>query len=258
MSQSWSDAWLDALLAFSHPGRMRRGRRYANDKAIKDLEIKPGEIKAKVKDGRKTYMVDIHYPPLDDNTWEDIISHLASQALFSAKLLQGEIPSEVMEVIQQTGASLFPTAEALEAQCTCPDWETPCKHIAGVYYYLAERFENDPFQLFYFRGRAKDELLNALRAHRSPSQNSDAAEIALLFNDPPLEQSLDHYWEIGPAIHTISFHPAKPEIPMPHFKRLGRPAFTALDLVDLLKPVYDTVTEKSLAWVHQKSEKDHD
>ncbi|HID35210.1 MAG TPA: hypothetical protein EYP25_11725 [Anaerolineae bacterium] len=258
MTTSWSDAWLDSLLAFSHPGRMRRGRRFANAKAIKDLEIMPGEIRAKVKDGRKTYEVDIRYPPIDDDAWDRIIDRLASQALYSAKLLQGEIPPEIIESIEETGASLFATADKLEAQCTCPDWEVPCKHIAGVYYYLAEQFEKDPFLLFYFRGRARDELLDALREHRAPSRPTSEEETALLFQDPPLQQMLDHFWEIGPAINDISFHLVQPAVSMPHFRRLGRPGFTTLDLKDILKPVYDTVTEKTLAWVHQKPEQSHD
>ena len=255
---SWSDAWLDALLAFSHPGRMRRGRRYANEKAIKDLEIKPGEIHAQVKDGRKTYQVDIHYPPLDDATWDRIIDQLASQALYSAKLLQGEIPSEIIEVIQKTGADLFPTATDLDAQCTCPDWEVPCKHIAGVYYYLAEQFEKDPFLLLYFRGRAKEDLLDALRAHRAPASSQETPQTVQLFQDPPLSEKLEHYWELGPELSHISFQISRPTTPMPHFKRLGKPPFTGLDLTELLRPVYETITEKTLAWVHQPLEQDHD
>ncbi|HHB90863.1 MAG TPA: hypothetical protein ENK60_06100 [Anaerolineae bacterium] len=258
MPHAWSDAWLDALLAFSHPGRMRRGRRFANEKAIKDLEILPGEIRAQVKDGRKTYEVEIRYPPIDDATWERIIDKLASQALYSAKLMQGEIPPEIIELVEEAGASLFATAEKLDAQCTCPDWEVPCKHIAGVYYYLAEQFEKDPFLLFYFRGRARDELLDALRAHRAPSRPASEEKTVLLFKDPPLEQVLEHFWEIGPTIHEISFQLTPSEIPLPHFKRLGRPSFTALDLEAILRPVYDTVTETTLAWVHQKPEQDHD
>ncbi len=255
---SWSDAWLDALLAFSHPGRMRRGRRFATEKAIKNLEIKPGEIRAQVKEGRKTYQVDIHYPPLDDRAWETIIDQLSSQALYTAKLLQGEIPSEIIELIHQTGAELFPTADKLQAQCTCPDWEVPCKHIAGVYYYLAEQFEKDPFLLLYFRGRAKDQLLDALREHRAAGQQQTSAETILLFQDPPLEEQLKHFWEMGPSIRQLSFQLARPRTPMPHFKRLGRPTFTAQNLAELLRPVYDTITEKALTWVHQSPEHDHD
>ena len=255
---SWSDAWLDALLAFSHPGRMRRGRRFAREGLIKKLDIRPGKIKAEVKDGRKVFDVAIHFSPLDDASWDRIVDKLATQAIYSARLLSGEMPPEVMEVFEETDAPLFPTADELEASCTCPDWEVPCKHIAGVYYYLAERFEKDPFLFFYFRGRSKDELMDALRSHRSTTHSETPEENASLFSNPPLEQQLNHFWEIGPELSGVTFNIDKPSPPLPHFKRLGRPPFTDMDLYSLLKPVYDTITEKTISWANKKSEKHHD
>ncbi len=252
---TWSDAWLEALLAFSHPGRMRRGRRFARENLIKNLDIKPGKIDASVKDGKKLFDVEIQVPPLDDASWEKIIDELASQAIYSARLLSGDIPPEVMEVFDEAGASLFPSANDLEASCTCPDWETPCKHIAGVYYYLAEQFEKDPFLLFYFRGRSKDELMDALRAHRTRSHPEAEGASVTVFRDRPLEQQLDHFWEIGPELSDISFTIAKPSLPMPDFKRLGRPPFTDIDLYSLLKPIYETVTDKTISWAYQKTDK---
>ena len=251
---SWADAWLDALLAFSHPGRMRRGRRFAREGLIKKLDIRPGEIDAKVKDGRKLFEVEIHVPPLDDASWDKIVEKLASQAIYSARLLSGEIPPEVMEVFEESDAPLFPSADKLEASCTCPDWEVPCKHIAGVYYHLAEQFEKDPFLLFYFRGRSKDELMDALRAHRSVSHPETQEESVTTFSDPPLEQQLDHFWEIGPELSGVSFSIAKPTLPMPHFKRLGPPPFTELDLHSILKPIYETITDRTIAWTYQKTD----
>jgi len=255
---SWSDAWLDALLAFSHPGRMRRGRKFANEKLIKDLDIKPGEIDAKVKDGRKLFEVEIHFPPLDDASWDKIVDELASQAIYSARLLSGEIPPEVMEVFEEAGASLFPSVDKLDASCTCPDWEVPCKHIAGVYYYLAEQFEKDPFLLFYFRGRSKDDLMDALRTRRSAPHPESDADAVTVFKDPPLEQQLDHFWEIGKELGTVTFTIDKPPLPLPHFRRLGRPPFTDMDLYSLLKPVYETITEKTISWACENSDNDYD
>ncbi len=255
---SWSEAWLDALLAFSHPGRMRRGKRFARAGLIKNLDVRPGEIDAQVKDGRKVFDVEIHFPPLDDDSWNKIIDKLASQAIYSARLLSGEIPPEVMQVFADVDAPLFPSAEKLEAQCTCPDWEVPCKHIAGVYYYLAERFEKDPFLLFYFRGRSKDELMDALRSHRTVARPEIEHSVVSLFKDPPLTQQLDHFWEIGHELNNITFNIAKPPLPLPHFKRLGKPSFTDIDIYSLLKPIYDTITEKTISWAYESSEKHHD
>ena len=251
---SWSDAWLDALLSFSHPGRMRRGRYLAKEKRIKNLDIKPGEIEADVKDEGKTYHVTLHFPPLDDASWQKITEKLGSQALYSARLLGGELPPEVMDLFEEAGATLFPTTDKLEANCTCSDWEVPCKHIAGVYYHLAERFEKNPFLLFYFRGRSKEAILEALQAQRTQPATEPAQAIVTQFQDPPLEQTLHHFWEIGPEIKAITFNVAPPKYPLPHFKRLGRPPFTELNLQALLQPVYETITEKALSWTYTKSE----
>ena len=47
--------------------------------------------------------------------------------------------------------------------CSCPDWAVPCKHLAAVCYVLAEEFDRDPFGMLAWRGKARDELLAALR-----------------------------------------------------------------------------------------------
>ena len=165
---SWSDAWIEAIESFSHPGRMRRGRRFVARNKIRRMQIEPGEVNAKVKDGNNSFKVNIKVEPLDDASWEKIIDKLASQALYSAKLLSGEIPPEVIAVFDEIDTPLFP--QDLQASCSCPDWEIPCKHIAAVYYQLAENFEEDPFQLFYLRGRGKEDFLTALRQQRQTTQ----------------------------------------------------------------------------------------
>ena len=252
---SWSDAWLDALLSFSHPGRMRRGRHFAKEKRIKNLDIKPGEVYAEVKDGRKTYQVSLRFPPLDDASWQKITEKLGGQALYSARLLGGELPPEVMDLFEEANATLFPTTDKLEATCTCSDWEVPCKHIAGVYYQLAERFEKNPFLLFYFRGRSKEAILEALRAQRSSTSAEAPEAINTRFVDAPLEQTLPRFWEIGPELKKVTFTIAPPKQPLPHFKRLGRPPFTDMDLQALLNPVYETIAEKTISWTYTKLEK---
>lgn len=249
---SWADAWLDALTSFSHPGRMRRGRQFATLSRIRRLDIKPGQVRAKVKDGNHTYDVDIRLTPFDDATWDRITKELASQALYSARLLAGEIPPEVVEVFDEVGAPLFPRTDVLQASCTCPDWEVPCKHIAGVYYLLAEAFEEDPFQLFLLRGRSKEEFLTALRQYRQVATEIEAADSSEDFESPPLEETLSHFYDIGPSMEDVRFNINPPPTSLPHLKRLGPPPFTNVDLVTLLSPVYEIVTETALDWAYRK------
>ena len=92
------------------------------------------------------------------------MQQLASQALFRAKLLAGEMPHEIEEVFGECGTPLFPRSAAdLDMHCSCPDWGVPCKHLAAVCYVLAEEFDRDPFGMLAWRGKGRDELLATLR-----------------------------------------------------------------------------------------------
>ena len=94
----------------------------------------------------------------------------------SAKLLAGEVPPELEEIFDSAGAPLFPTSAGdLDQHCSCPDWGVPCKHIAAVFYLLAEAFDADPFLILLLRGRGRDELLARLRELRS-GVAADAAD----------------------------------------------------------------------------------
>jgi hypothetical protein len=105
--------------------------------------------------------------------WESVESVMASSAVFAARLLADEIPEEIEEAFTDSSVSLFPTsADELDSACSCPDWENPCKHIAAVYYLLAESFDADPFLIFAWRGRTKEDLLSSLRARRRGSESS--------------------------------------------------------------------------------------
>ena len=94
----------------------------------------------------------------------------------------------------------------LDMHCSCPDWEVPCKHLAAVCYVLAEAFDGDPFGMLAWRGKARDELLGALRriqagsAQAGPGQGAAAAGAArsgLDVSAPPLEECLDGFWSPG-------------------------------------------------------------
>ena len=258
----WSEAWLQALASFSHPGRLRRGQQFADRRRVRRLEVKVGEIKADVKENDRWYHVTIQLPPLDDGTWHKIVERLASQALYSARLLQGEMPPEVVRVFDDSGVPLFPEATTLTASCTCPDWEVPCKHIAAVYYLLAERFDEDPFLLFLVRGRSQEQLLAMLRQQRQSTSETypDGDQEPMtavstpdeeIYQAPPLEQVLDTFWNAGSGIQQVVFYVSPPLTPLPQIKRLGPQPFPNVNILELLAPIYETVTATAMEWAYQ-------
>ena len=165
----WSKRFLAVLESFALGSRLTRGRNYARKGQVLSLQIVPGVVTATVQGSRpKPYDVRIGLAALDESTWATVETALAEQALFSARLLAGEMPRQIEEIFAAAGTPLFPTGIGqLAMRCSCPDGQVPCKHLAATFYLLAEAFDADPFQILHWRGRDKQALLARLRARRS-------------------------------------------------------------------------------------------
>jgi uncharacterized Zn finger protein len=144
--------------------------------------------------------------------------------------------------------SLFPQSKnELDTYCSCPDWANPCKHIAAVYFLLAERFDEDPFLIFHLRGRTKKEIINVLREKRGSTAESDSEEV-ILVGWTPLEECLDTFWETGEELDSFVTNPVTHKGENMILKRLGEAPFTVRgeDVVFLLSKMYDTVRAAAL------------
>ncbi len=93
-----------------------------------------------------------------------------------------EVPDNIEETFAELKLHLLPNSRKdFKTDCSCPDWENPCKHIAGVYYLVASELDQDPFLLFELRGISRTKLQQELA--RSPlgkalSSALDSEEIA--------------------------------------------------------------------------------
>jgi len=135
---------------------------------VLNIDFSGNRIQSQVQGTRKDpYKVSIEIRWIDDKSWSQVIEAMASQAIFAAKLLAGEMPQNIEEAFSSAGVALFPERAAdLKTECSCPDYANPCKHISAVYYLLGERFDADPFLLFQLRGKSRDEVIADLRARR--------------------------------------------------------------------------------------------
>jgi uncharacterized Zn finger protein len=166
----WGQRWIAALesLGAVYANRLPRGRTYARRGAVDDLDVRAGEVTARVHGSRaRPYRVRLALPVFDEATWQAVTAALAGRVRHAAELLAGRMPEDVDEVLAEVGVSLFPTARELRTSCSCPDVANPCKHVAAVHYVLAQAFDHDPFLLPALRGRGRDALLAGLRAHRA-------------------------------------------------------------------------------------------
>ncbi len=227
----WGTRWIDALKPLIDTNRLSRGRSYARRGQVLNIDVEPGEIKARVQGSRRhPYRVTIELRPLTDAQWSRTLDALADQAIFAAQLLNEEMPDEIEDVFIKLGVPLFPTAQSdLTTSCSCPDWANPCKHIAAVYYLLAERFDADPFLLFELRGRNKETLIAELRERRVVEM---PAEEPGPYVPPPitvevqdLAACVEAYWTPQRPLEEITLDLEEPDVALPLLKRAGLPDF---------------------------------
>lgn len=229
LTQSWwAGRWIAALERLIDPGRLGRGRSYARSGRVRGLDVAAGQIGALVVGSRPTpYTSTVRVRLLDEATWERVLDALAGQAIFAAKLLNGEMPENVEEAFAAAGASLFPAASGdLQTSCTCPDWANPCKHVAAVMLLTGDRFDQDPFLMLALRGRSRDAVLEGLHRRRTADASPSAAGAAPDAAPGPAAPDLARFWEAGaPLDLALDFRP--PEADGLTTRRLGPPSFAA-------------------------------
>jgi uncharacterized Zn finger protein len=192
----WSKRFVEVLHSFNMGARLSRGCSYARSGQVMDLDIQPGVVKAKVQGSRATpYKVEIRVPVFSKAEWAEAEEAMGSQAIFLAQLLAGEMPKDIESAFQHAKLSLFPSGiRELKTECSCPDYANPCKHIAATYYILAEAFDEDPFLIFQWRGRSREDLQEHLARFRETEATeamSEAAPVAM----EPLDSAT--FWRAG-------------------------------------------------------------
>ncbi|HSV16512.1 MAG TPA: SWIM zinc finger family protein [Tepidisphaeraceae bacterium] len=155
----WGKAWCDHLEQFSDfSNRLPRGRTYARNGSILDLQIEPGEVKALVM-GSRLYEVKIDVSPLAAELWKKVKCQCGGQIASLVELLQGRLSTSVMEIVTQRDRGLFPLPKQIKLDCSCPDYASMCKHVAAVLYGVGARLDQQPELLFKLRGVDHLELI---------------------------------------------------------------------------------------------------
>jgi uncharacterized Zn finger protein len=255
----WSKRFLAVLESFPFAGRLARGRSYARAGQVLSLAVSPGEVTAVVQGSRvEPYQVRVRLAPFAALVWARVEVALAEQAIYSARLLAGEMPPDIEDVFTAAGAPLFPQRQGdLTMSCSCPDFAVPCKHLAATFYLLAEAFDEDPFQILHWRGQDRVSLLSRLRTLRDAGPASPgepeyagpagpvigAAAALAEFSTPTLAESLDRlsldrFWL--PPVPLPSRPPTldtEPDLLLRQLPPPG-PALGGPALLDALRPAY--------------------
>lgn len=248
----WGKLWISTLESFSSSSRLSRGRSYARLGQVASLDIGKGSVCADVQGSRaEAYRISIKLKSFTEEQWHKIISGILEKPIFAAQLLSSEMPREIESVFKTAGLSLFPQKQKdLETECSCPDWSNPCKHIAAVFYLMAEAFDKDPFLLFKMRGMEREEFLNALQGSGA-AKDTDGTETKEIIGeeakiDPePLPLDSDEFWEKNsvPAAAVSGVSSVRLNASLP--KRLGPLAFWRSDknFIDEMERIYKNASD---------------
>jgi uncharacterized Zn finger protein len=235
-----------------------RGRRDERAGHVRNLMISGSLVVAQVRgpDDPAAFRARIALRAFGASEWARVEHDLAGQARYAAELLAGRMPSGIGEVFAEAGLSLVPLSlDEVAMDCTCERWPMPCVHLAAACYALARAFEEDPFAVFAWRGRPRDELLTHLRELRSASAveasygdgvrgsatgETDAAS--------PGDVDVAAFWGLGvpPAVVPAGGRPGAVTRPDALLDQLDPPplAHDGRPIVDLLRPAYRALPER--------------
>jgi uncharacterized Zn finger protein len=174
----WGKAWCSHLESYAdYESRLPRGRTYARNGSVIDLQVTKGELRALVS-GSEIYDVLVRIEPLAPARWKRARKECAGQIGTVVELLSGRLSTEVMAVLCHREKGLFPGTREIRMSCSCPDGVVLCKHLAAVLYGVGARLDQAPDLLFTLRGVDGAELIaDAGRAKGLAAANRAGAAI---------------------------------------------------------------------------------
>jgi len=205
-------------------------------------------------DELESHQVTLTMESFDSATWRRILHVMASQALNAAQLLNGEMPKDIDQVFRSCDKSLFPVDHhEIDADCSCEDWTSPCRHVAATHYVLGDALDRDPFLLFELRGRSKEQVLTVLDRARQAGAAAPATQNTTDVAHAALLSTLDarHFERSDSALPVLrfEFHESGNQSASP-LRSLGKPAAwnVAVSPAELLEPALGKASALALEW----------
>jgi uncharacterized Zn finger protein len=293
--QSWAAQRWGRFVEQVAPGaNLAEGLDYALQGQTKRLSVQAGMIDASVQ-GRefRAYVTRLEFATFKEEQWHAVVAALADSAIYSAKLLSGEVPANIEDIFAPLGLKLFPSEPGdVKSTCTCGPRETVatpipggvaidgqpmmqpalpessppipaaphstswCKHGCCVAHLFAARLSSDPFLMFVLRGIEAEDLRERLRQKRvvvgaatgSMPVYSQRISGASDVSSPPLDQSLQGFYDAGESLASLETPIMLPPVSHPLLRRLGSSPFLSapFPLVGLLASCYETISAETI------------
>jgi uncharacterized Zn finger protein len=233
----WSAPFITMLEALRVPSQFQAGRRLFRAGHVQYLSISSSLAAALVRDDDQTYRTRVAvraYRPAD---WKAIERVLAGRAIHAARLLSGQLPEDLDQILASFGLDLFPQdLDEIAMDCPCPSWQVPCRHLAATCYAMAESFDTDPFTILAWRGRGRDDLLRRLRSLREAHRPTADA--------PAPPATVAGFWTAGPRLapdtDVVGSAPPRPDAVLDQLEPLDLTA-GRYQVTDLLRTAYRAI-----------------
>lgn len=172
----WGEKFIEALTRFMDQSRLARGRAYRSDSRLSKYVQNKNVVTATVRGNANPYFgvhktpyykTKIEFKALDDP--KKMLNEMSQDPLVLAKLITRELPLSISNILPQS-------KKDMTTSCSCPDWENPCKHIAGLYLKIAEEIDYNPLLIFELRGISSDQLEEGIKEFMTPVEKPSQNE----------------------------------------------------------------------------------
>jgi uncharacterized Zn finger protein len=247
----WAARWLDLLNRGASRNRLARGRTYARKGQITEFAVDAGKISGSVQGSAdEPYDVAILLPVVREKAAERILRSMQRSPLFAARLLNQEMPAEIVKLFEDEGENLYPASrDDLETVCSCPDGARICKHVAALFYLFSLQLERDPLLLLQLRGVDRERLMSEVRTDHL------FAPFHRHLKKEPLPSDPGAFWK-GTRIPPSSLRTDLPAQNATLAKQLGNFPFWRgeNDLAKILEKIYAAAAARAQELLNQRSE----
>ena len=266
----WGEVFLDVLAMSMDEGRLKRGRAYSSPNRLLNFSINKGVARATLRGNvnhyfgvyeEPRYKVTVKLRQFASSDWDRISEMISNNAACLSQLLMNEMPTAIEDAFSESGEALLPRSKSdLISKCSCPDWSSPCKHVAGVYYKIASLLDRDPMLLFELRGlefsMLREKLAGSLLGQALIDEQTDKDGFFELptkrYTDPQVTPAagidLKSYWKGDHPLPSVDALSGSPPTPAVLAKKGGdHPAFWHLDqsFIGVMEEVCARVVQKN-------------
>lgn len=236
-------SWLQLIEEAVGSRPMQEGLLAARDGAVRSLSVEAGVMSGPVQaDAASSLAVRITMPVIDEAGWTKLIEAMSCEAIWAAKLLEGEVPTGLEDLFRGCGLPLIPEQKHLETTVEKGSRRDGWR-VAALGWIVAERLYRDPLCILGVRGMERATLIERLGHHRALRTQGEAVAHPPIVLDPtvaagpPLAECLDTWWRPHGHLPDV---PAESHVSHALLRRLGPSTLEGqFPLAGLLATIYD-------------------